>query len=127
VLLALESKARRQLRDGQRDYIIGRFEKAGGSPLWLRTAFEIAKSWKSATAVEGHHALVSDTAAPIAEMVRRSRCAHATMLRKLRSVGRSNLVLVWHRSVAAGGGWWRMVTDNRGQKMSALPKLRARP
>jgi hypothetical protein len=106
VLLALESKAGRQLRDGQRDYIIGQFETAGGSPLWLRTAFEIAKSWKSAdTAVEGHHVLVSDTAAPIAKMVRRSRCAHATMLRKLRSVGRSNLVLVWYRSVAAGGGW----------------------
>jgi hypothetical protein len=74
------------------------------SPLRLRTAFEIAKSWKSAdTAVEGHHVLVSDTAAPIAKLVFALRARDDAPQAEIG--GGSNLVLVLYRSVAAGGGW----------------------
>ena len=43
ILLALEASAQRRLRPGQRDYVLGRFEEAGASPLYLRVAFEIAR------------------------------------------------------------------------------------
>jgi WD40 repeat protein len=57
------------LRDDQRDYILHQFE-VGGTPLWLRTAFEIAKSWKSTDRPgEGHQALVADTTALISQFI----------------------------------------------------------
>jgi hypothetical protein len=47
ILLALEDGAQRRLRSDQRDYVLSRFETAGGSPLYLRVAFEIARAWRS--------------------------------------------------------------------------------
>jgi hypothetical protein len=69
ILIALEGRERR-LRDCQRDYILRQFEAAGYSPLWLRTAFEIAKSWKSTDwPGEGHHALAADTTGLIGQFI----------------------------------------------------------
>jgi WD40 repeat protein len=69
ILIKLEGRERR-LRDGQRDYILRQFECAGSSPLWLRTAFEIAESWKSTDKPgEGHQTLVTDTAALISQFI----------------------------------------------------------
>ena len=71
ILTALEKEARRRLQGGQRDYIIGRFEKAGTSPLYLRTAFEIASTWRSTiTAGKAPHVLADNTAAIIAQLLR---------------------------------------------------------
>ena len=47
ILIALEREGRRRLQSAQRNYIIRQFEKAGASPLYLTTAFEIARSWRS--------------------------------------------------------------------------------
>ena len=70
ILLKLESDAHRRLRDDQRDYILRQFETANASPLWLRTAFEIAKSWKSTDKPgEAGHVLVPNTAALIAKFI----------------------------------------------------------
>jgi hypothetical protein len=69
-LLALERQSRRRLQDGQRDYILERFEQASGSPLYLRTAFEIARSWKSYyRAGAGHCLLADDTDGLIAQFI----------------------------------------------------------
>jgi hypothetical protein len=62
ILLALEAQAKRQLRDSQRDIIIGRFKAVGASPLYLRTAFEIARSWRSWEVAEAsRHVLAAKT------------------------------------------------------------------
>jgi hypothetical protein len=53
ILSALEEKSRHRLQQGQRDYIIAKFEKAGGSPLYLRTSFEIAERQVLAEDTEG--------------------------------------------------------------------------
>jgi WD40 repeat protein len=47
VLSNLGIEAARTLRPAQMDYILAGFERAGGSPLWLHTAFAIARSWRS--------------------------------------------------------------------------------
>jgi WD40 repeat protein len=47
ILLALERQSQRRLQDSQRAYIIERYGNAGGSPLYLKTAFEIARTWRS--------------------------------------------------------------------------------
>jgi AAA ATPase domain/Domain of unknown function (DUF4062) len=63
ILTALETEAGRRLQGHQQDYIIGQFEQAGASPLYLRTAFEIAKSWRSMDRVGvGGRVLAADTA-----------------------------------------------------------------
>src|SRR5262249_15180261 len=70
ILSALEQHAGRRLRDGQRAYIIEKYEQAGGSPLYLRTAFEVARSWKSFHAPgAGRHVLADDTDAVIAQFI----------------------------------------------------------
>ncbi|MEQ1613285.1 MAG: DUF4062 domain-containing protein, partial [Hyphomicrobiaceae bacterium] len=77
ILTALESDADRRLQSAQRDYIIGQFEKAGASPLYLRTAFEIARSWRSTAKVgTGSHALAEDTAALIGQFIRNLSDVH---------------------------------------------------
>ncbi|MGO9475573.1 MAG: AAA family ATPase [Rhodomicrobium sp.] len=77
MLFALEQQARLELRDGQRDYIVGQFEKAGGSPLFLKTAFEIAKSWKStATTGTGRYMLARDTAGIVAQYIAELTTVH---------------------------------------------------
>ena len=77
ILTALEGDAKRWLQARQRDYIIGQFEKAGGSPLYLRTAFEIASSWRSTDTVgKGHCVLADDTAALIAQFIRELSDVH---------------------------------------------------
>jgi WD40 repeat protein len=69
ILTKLEGRER-SFRDGQRDYILRQFEKARFSPLWLRTAFEIARSWKSTdTPGKGHQALAADTTALISQFM----------------------------------------------------------
>jgi WD40 repeat protein len=71
LLIALEKEARRRLQGDQRDYIIGQFEKAGASPLYLRTAFETASSWRSTvTAGKAPHVLSDNTATIIAQLIR---------------------------------------------------------
>lgn len=70
ILIALERQSRRRLEDDQSNYIIEKFEQAGGSPLYLKTAFEIARSWKSYHAPGGgRHVLASDTSGAIAQFV----------------------------------------------------------
>ena len=70
ILTALEKEAQRQLGRGQRNYIIGQFEKAGASPLYLRTAFEIARTWRSTvTAGKEPHVLAETTPAIIAQLI----------------------------------------------------------
>ena len=70
MLTALERQSRRRLQGRQREYIIRQFEKAGASPLYLGTAFEIASSWRSTdTAGEGHSVLADETAALIAQFI----------------------------------------------------------
>lgn len=77
ILTALEKKARRRLQDSQRDYIIGQFDKASASPLYLRTAFEIACGWRSTdSAGKGRHILADDTAALIAQFIRDLSTVH---------------------------------------------------
>src|SRR5262249_1693268 len=59
-----------RLQDSQRNYIIRQFEKAGASPLYLRTAFEIARRWNSAAvAGTGRHVLAETTSGVIAQFV----------------------------------------------------------
>ena len=70
ILLALEQQSRCRLQEGQRDYVVAQFELAGASPLYLKTAFEIAKSWKStAQAGQGRYVLAPDTSAVIAQFI----------------------------------------------------------
>lgn len=69
ILLALEAHAKRELRASQRDFVIRHFEVAGASPLYLRTAFEIAKSWRSWEAEAGRHVLAADTTALIGQFI----------------------------------------------------------
>lgn len=77
ILTELESNARCRLQGRQRDYIIRQFEAAGGSPFYLRTAFEIARSWRSSdTAGKGHQVLAEDTTALIAQFIRDLSVAH---------------------------------------------------
>lgn len=65
-----EKRARRRLRQDQKDYILRCFENAGRSPLYLTVALEIANSWKSAdqVGVYGKH-LAEDTAGLIRQFV----------------------------------------------------------
>src|SRR5262249_40631029 len=77
ILVALEREASRSLQAGQRDYILAQFGKAGASPLYLRTAFEIAKSWKSTdTPGAGRHVLAEDTVAIIAQLIGELSAVH---------------------------------------------------
>jgi WD40 repeat protein len=70
ILSALQEQTRHRLADGQRDYIIEKFVQAGASPLYLRTAFEIGRSWKSYHKVgEGRFVLAEDTAGIIAQLI----------------------------------------------------------
>jgi WD40 repeat protein len=69
ILMALEARGMRRLRDSQRDFVLRHFEAAGASPLYLRTAFEIAKSWRSWEANAGRHVLASDTTSLIAQFI----------------------------------------------------------
>ncbi|HTV30604.1 MAG TPA: AAA family ATPase [Xanthobacteraceae bacterium] len=69
-LSALERQSRRRLQDAQRDYVIEKFDQAGGSPLYLKAAFEISRSWKSHHAAgAGHRALADDTDRLIAQFI----------------------------------------------------------
>jgi len=70
ILSALERQTSHRLQDGQREYIIGKFEQAGASPLYLKTAFEIARSWKSYhEAGARRHVLAGDTECVIAQLI----------------------------------------------------------
>jgi WD40 repeat protein len=70
IVSALEQQSLHRLQDGQRNYIIGQFEKAGVSPLYLRTAFEVARSWKSAAvAGQNRHVLAESTGGVIAQYI----------------------------------------------------------
>jgi hypothetical protein len=69
ILFALEQRTRHRLQEGQRDYIIEKFENGGASPLYLRIAFEIARGWRSTVRVgAGRHVLAQDIAAVIAQL-----------------------------------------------------------
>jgi WD40 repeat protein len=70
MLSTLEQRSSCRLRDTQRDYVIDKYKDAGGSPLYLRTAFEIARSWKSYhTAGAGRCLLAGDTEGLIAQFI----------------------------------------------------------
>ncbi len=71
ILLALETLANRELRDGQRNVVLRHFEApaAGASPLYLRTAFEIAKGWRSWEADAGQQVLAASTLELIAQFI----------------------------------------------------------
>jgi hypothetical protein len=70
ILLALERKSRCRLQESQRDYILAQFELAEASPLYLKTAFEITKSWNSTARIgEGRYVLAPDTSAIIAQFI----------------------------------------------------------
>jgi Cdc6-like AAA superfamily ATPase len=70
ILTALERQNRHRLQDRQRDYIIEKYNNAGGSPLYLMTAFEIARSWKSYHAAgKDRHVLAKDTDGVIAQFI----------------------------------------------------------
>jgi WD40 repeat protein len=76
ILIALEGRERK-LRDGQRDYILSQLEAAGGSPLWLRTAFEITRSWKSWDHPgQDNQALAADTTALVSQFIDRVMDVH---------------------------------------------------
>jgi len=77
ILMALENKTQRRLRPGQRDYILGRFETAGASPLYLRVAFEIARGWRSWDETgQGRCVLAGDTAALIGQLIAELSSVH---------------------------------------------------
>jgi len=77
ILMALEGSAQRRLRPGQRDYVVGQFEKAGASPLYLRMAFEIARGWRSwDEAGQGRCVLAGDTAALIGQLIAELSSVH---------------------------------------------------
>src|SRR5262249_45689562 len=77
MLLDLEAQRRRRLQESQRDYLIARYENAGCSPLYLRTAFEIAAGWKSHQVPgSGRHVLAADTAGIIAEFLAELSSVH---------------------------------------------------
>ena len=77
ILSELSRQSGRGLQDGQRDYIAAKFEQADASPLYLKTAFEVAKSWKSGThAGEGDHVLADDTAGVIAQFIEELTSVH---------------------------------------------------
>jgi WD40 repeat protein len=70
ILSALEQRTKHRLQNGQREYLIQKCDSAGGSPLYLRTAFEIARSWKSYhPAGVGRHVLADDTSSVIAQFI----------------------------------------------------------
>jgi WD40 repeat protein len=70
ILFALGQQTQRRLRDDQSDYLIRKCRSAGGSPLYLRTAFEIARSWKSYHPIGvGRHVLADDTSGVIAQFI----------------------------------------------------------
>lgn len=70
ILSALQQRTRHRLQDSQQNYIIEKYGNAGGSPLYLRTAFEIARRWKSfQTAGTGRCMLVADTDGVIAQFI----------------------------------------------------------
>jgi WD40 repeat protein len=70
ILTALEQAARRRLQPSQRDYIVAQFVKAGASPLYIRIAFEIARTWRSTEKVgtDGRE-LAEDCTALIAQLI----------------------------------------------------------
>jgi WD40 repeat protein len=77
ILSALEQQTRHQLQDGQRNYIIEKLGAAGASPLYLTTAFEIARSWKSYhTAGAGRFVLADDTKGVIAQLIEELSSVH---------------------------------------------------
>ncbi len=71
ILLALETRANRELRESQRDFVLRRFEAptAGASPIYLRTAFEIAKDWRGWEADASRQMLATDTNGLIAQFI----------------------------------------------------------
>jgi WD40 repeat protein len=70
IVSAMQQQSRHRLQDGQRDYIIRKFEQAGASPLYLKAAFEIARSWKSHhTAGTDRFVLAGDTEGVIAQLI----------------------------------------------------------
>ena len=70
ILSELTAQSGRGLQERQRAYIAGKFEEAEASPLYLKTAFEIAKGWKSgSSAGEGRHVLASGTSGIIAQFI----------------------------------------------------------
>ncbi|MFZ1105448.1 MAG: AAA family ATPase, partial [Hyphomicrobiaceae bacterium] len=77
-LLALEASVRRRLRPSQRDYILKHFKAAGGSPLYLRVAFEIARGWRSwdVPPGDGRAVLAGDTAALIGQLITELTSVH---------------------------------------------------
>ncbi len=77
ILSELLRRSGRGLQDSQRAYILAKFAEADASPLYLKTAFEIAKSWKSADrAGEGRYVLAGDTAGIIAQFIGELTAVH---------------------------------------------------
>jgi WD40 repeat protein/ribosomal protein L9 len=70
ILSALQQQSGHRLQDSQCDYIIRKFEQAGASPLYVRSAFEIARSWKSYhRAGKCRFVLADDTEGLIAQFI----------------------------------------------------------
>jgi WD40 repeat protein len=77
ILLTLEASAQRSLRQSQRDYVLGRFETAGASPLYLKLAFEIARGWRSWNKVgQGRCVLAENTAALVGQLITELTSVH---------------------------------------------------
>lgn len=76
-LSALEQQSRHQLQNGQREYVIEKLLQAGGSPLYLRTAFQIVRNWKSYhVAGAGRHILAEDTESVIVQLFEELSSVH---------------------------------------------------
>jgi hypothetical protein len=70
MLSALEQQTSHRLQEDQRAYVIAKYDGAGGSPLYLRTAFEITRSWKSFHRPgTGRHVLADDTIGIIEQFI----------------------------------------------------------
>jgi hypothetical protein len=70
ILTRFERQAGCRLQDGQRGYVIHKFAQAGASPLYLRTAFAIARNWKSFhQAGAGRYVLADDTQGLVAQFI----------------------------------------------------------
>ena len=77
ILAVLERDSLHRLQNDQRDYVIERFNAADASPLYLTTAFEITRSWKSFNqAGEGRYCLAADTAGIIAQYIAELSSVH---------------------------------------------------
>jgi WD40 repeat protein len=77
ILSALEGQSRHRLQEGQRAYVIEKYENAGCSPLYLKTAFEIVRGWRSYhTPGIGRHVLADDTHDVIAQFLAELSSVH---------------------------------------------------